>query len=270
VLVPGETVERALPWLDSSSLALLSRDGKHIAFSDFSQSAGSDYAVAWRDTQGGPVVRLGKGYPLSVSPDARWIAAEIPSTGKIVFYPTGTGDAIALSSPLLMSIGLQAQWFSDSAHLLLCGTIGNAASRCYRVEARADATPEPVTPEGVIGAALGSDDRTLLLQMKDRTLRRSAIGGDAGTPVGSIRPDDLVLALSRDLKAVYVRTKSVPVRVERVELATGARSLVKTIGPPDSIGVTSVQVRDWPENGGYAYDFGRTLSQLFVVSGIKK
>jgi hypothetical protein len=263
-------VERDLPWLDASSLALLSHDGKHLAFADISQSAGNDYAVAWRDTKGGPVVRIGKGFPLSVSPDSRWIAAEIPSTGQPVFYPTGPGEPVTPSGPVVTSGAIQAPWFSDSAHVLLCGTHGNTASRCYRVEARAGATPEAVTPEGAVGAILGSDDRTLLILMKDRTFRRTTIGGDAGTPVGSVRPDDIVLALSRDLKSVFVKTRSVPARIERVDLATGARTLAKTIGPPESTGVTGVQLWDWQDNGGYAYSFNRTFSQLFVVSGIGK
>jgi hypothetical protein len=187
-----------------------------------------------------------------------------------VFYPTGPGEPITLSSPVLSAGVLVAQWFSDSSHVLLCGTQGNAAPRCYRVEARAGATPEPVTPDGAVGAILGSDDRTLLLQMKDRTFRRSTIGGDVGPPVGSLRLDDTVLAWSRDLKSVYVKADSVPARVERVDLTTGLRSLVKTIGPPELTGVVAVAVWDWQENGGYAFSFGKNLSQLFVVSGIRK
>jgi hypothetical protein len=187
-----------------------------------------------------------------------------------VFYPTGPGEPVTPSGPVVTSGVIQAPWFSDSAHVLLCGTHGNAASRCYRVEARAGATPEAVTPEGAVGALLGSDDRTLLLQMKDRTFRRTTIGGDAGTLVGSIGLDDVVLALSRDLKSVFVKSRSIPARIERVDLATGARTLVKTIGPPESTGVTSVALWDWQDNGGYAYNFTRTFSQLFVVSGIGK
>ena len=241
-----------------------------MAFTDVSQSAGADYAVAWRDTQGGNPVRLGKGFPVSVSPDSRWIASSIPSTGQTLLYPTGPGEPVAVPGLVLGPGVLVADWFSDSTHVLLCGAQGSAAPRCYRVEARAGAALEPMTPEGVVAAALGSDDRTLLLQMKDRTFRRSTIGGDLGTPVESIRASDIVLALSRDLKSVYVKTRTVPAHIERIEFATGTRSAVKTIGPAESTGVVGVDIWDWQENGGYAYSFSKELSQLFVVSGIRK
>ena len=56
--VPQETEEREFPWLDSSIFPAVSRDGRYIAFEDFSQSAGADYQVALRDVAADTVVRL--------------------------------------------------------------------------------------------------------------------------------------------------------------------------------------------------------------------
>jgi len=271
VLVPGESVERELAWLNSPAGAFLSHDGSHVAFNDTSLSAGKDYAVTWRDTKGSAPVRLGPGFPLLVSPDGKWISAQIPSTGQPVFYPTGPGEPIPVSGLVMNASAMVAQWFSDSRHALLCGAQGStAAARCYRVEVRANATPEPVTPEGTVGAVLGIDDRTLVVQMQDRTFRRTAVGEGDGTPVSFIQGDDKVLAMSRDLTSVFVRKDTIPARVERIDLTTGKRSLVKTIGPPESTAVINVEIWDWQENGGYAYTYVKELSQLFVVSGIRK
>jgi dipeptidyl aminopeptidase/acylaminoacyl peptidase len=271
VLVPGESVERELSWLNAPAGAFISRDGGHVAFNDTSLSAGKDYAVTWRDTKGSSPVRLGPGFPLSVSPDGKWIAAQVPSTGLPVFYPTGPGEPVSVSGFVMNAPVLVAQWFSDSRHALLCGVLGgNAAARCYRFDVRVNATPEPVTSEGTVGAVLGPDDRTLVVRMQDRTFRRSTIGGGTGTPVGFIQPDDTLLALSRDLTSVFVRKDAIPALVERIDLTTGKRSPVKAIGPPESSAVINVEVWDWQENGGYAYTYTRQLSQLFVVNGIRK
>ena len=57
----GDTAERNLSWLDFPLQPTLSRDGRHMAFGDLSQSAGTDYAVALRDIAADKVVRLGPG-----------------------------------------------------------------------------------------------------------------------------------------------------------------------------------------------------------------
>lgn len=269
VMVPGETTERDMSWLDFSLGGFLTRDGKHMAFKDLSSSAGSEYAVAWRDTAGGPVVRIGSGNTLSVSPDGRWITAALPSNGQVIIYPTGSGEPIKVAKPTVSSGLRVATWFSDSRHLLLCGTEGQSPSRCYKVEARPGAVAEPVTPDDVVGLALGGDDSTVLLIMKDQSRRLSTVGGGPGRPVTVVRPDDAILSLSRDLKAVFVHPPGLSARVERVDLATGARTTVKQIAPPSTAGVTDISITAWREDGGYSYTVIKEISQLFVVSGVK-
>ena len=125
---------------------------------------------------------------------------------------------------------------------------------------------EPIAVTGV----LGIDDRTLVVQMQDRTFRQTAVGGGTGTLVTFIQADERMLAMSRDLTSVFVRKDTIPVLVERIDLKTGRRSLVKTIGPPESAAVINVEIWDWQETGGYAYTYIKELSKLFVVSGIRK
>ena len=77
---------------------------------------------------------------------------------------------------------------------------------------------------------------------------------------------------SRDSAAVYVqRGIEVPVRIERVDLATGERTLVRTLAPEGVAEPASVSVADWIDDGrAYAYNYTSVPSVLFVVSGVRR
>jgi len=65
-----------------------------------------------------------------------------------------------------------------------------------------------------------------------------------------------------------VCTRDVPARLERVDVTTGVRTLVKELAPPDRAGVTSIAVTQWIDGGrGYVYGYTRNMSKLFVVRG---
>ena len=60
-----------------------------------------------------------------------------------------------------------------------------------------------------------------------------------------------------------------PARLDRVEIATGARSPWKALGPPDATGVGHVwTILVTPDGAGYAYTHGLFLEDLFLVEGL--
>ena len=74
---------------------------------------------------------------------------------------------------------------------------------------------------------------------------------------------------SRQPNSVFAAPADVPLRIYRVDVLTGQRTLVKTLTLPDISGITELTINDWSDDGPYSYSFTRELSQLFVVSGIK-
>ena len=52
---------------------------------------GANYAVMYRDTNGGQPVRIGEGNGLGLSSDGTWALAIMPSPSEIVFLPAGGG-----------------------------------------------------------------------------------------------------------------------------------------------------------------------------------
>lgn len=270
-LLPGESTERELPWLDFAGAGYLSADGQHIAFGDLSASAGSDYAVAWRNRSDGQVVRLGPGWPMDLSPDGKWVLAEVPSTGQTMLYPTGPGEPITLPRIVLTSVEGTGQWMADGTHVWLCGRLGQSAPRCYRVATQAGSVPEPVTPEGVVSGIVAGDDRTVLAVLNDGTYQVMTLGATGpGRPARGITSDDVVMGWERDLNSVVVSTRNAaPARVERVDLTTGTRTLLKELRPADPLGVSDVTPYTWRDDGReYVYSYRRSLCQLFSVSGV--
>ena len=83
--------------------------------------------------------------------------------------------------------------------------------------------------------------------------------------------DDQVIQWSADGRSVYVyRPTSVPFRFERLDLASGRRTLVREVGPADRAGVLYGLLAALTDDAkSYAYDFKRMTSQLFVVEGAR-
>jgi serine/threonine protein kinase len=268
-LVPGETVERDLSWLDFPIAPSLSRDGTQMAFGDLSQSAGTDYAVALRDIAADKVVRLGPGVTMGISPDAKWAAAQIPSSLKLMVYPTGAGDPVPLEPQIDIS-RRRVEWFSDSVRVLYCGRKESQRVRCYTRDIRGGAAAA-VTPDDVADAILANDDRTLLIRRTSGAAQTMTIGGGAPTDVKGFEADDDLLVWTPDRTGVIVAKRAkVPAPIDRIDLATGKRTRLKELGPTDRTGVPQTESVYWlPDGRGYAYGFDRDLSQVFVVRGVR-
>ncbi len=270
--VPSQSSERDLSWLGSSLVADLSADGKWLLLGDYGRGAGKNGgSVVLRKTDGSPAVRLGEGATWWLSPDGKWASATILTT-QLVIYPTGSGQAIKINRGPIERYQ-SVEWFPDSRHLLVCGSAPSRAPRCY-VQDIAGSAPTPVTPEGVLGApwhALAPDGRTLLLTLPDASFQLASIDGGHVQPVAGLRTDDVVIAWSRDSRSVFVqRELDVPAIIERVELTTGQRTVVRQLAPEghELAPIGTVRVTGWADEGRwYAYSYWSNASTLFVVSG---
>jgi dipeptidyl aminopeptidase/acylaminoacyl peptidase len=268
-LLPGDTAERDLSTADFPLGPTLARDGMHMSFTDLSQSAGIDYAVAFQDMAANKVARLGPGVSEGLSPDAKWVAALIPSSLKLMLYPTGTGDPVTLEPRIDLGQSF-VWWFSTRQRVLYCGRRDSQPSRCY-VRDVAGGTATAVTPDDVTNAILSNDDRTLLIRRASGAVETMALDGGAPAAVRGIEPDDALLAWTPDGRGVIVaKTHDLPAVAHRVDPVTGTRTLLRSIEPPDPTGVQRIDTPYWmPDGRGYAYGFTRELSQIFVVRGIR-
>jgi len=270
VLLAAQTTERDLSWLDLSDRPMLSADGKTIVFTEQSGSLGANYAVCLRRTDGSPVTRLGEGTPTDLSPDGKWALAIVPtSPQQLMLYPTGAGEARRLDRGGIESYG-SAVFFPDGRSVLVCGHEPGHAPRCY-VQEIVGGKPRAVTPEGTARGILSPDARQILVKASGGGLVLYPAGGGEGRPVPGTTPDEHAIRWSREGGSLLVsRESDVPLRIERIALPGGRRDSVRTVGPTDLGGVTSVSSPFFAEDEkSYAYVFSRTISHLFLVEGAR-
>ena len=267
--VPGQAEERELSWLGTSGARAMSGDGQWLLMIDVGTGGGQQYGVVLRKTDASQTIRLGEGSAQRLSPDGNWASAILSTPPQLVLYPTGAGERRRIAMAAIDSFS-SAEWFPDGRRLLVCGASASRAPRCYEQDL-AGSAPAPLTPEGVL-ASLAPDGRTLLLTMRDGSSQLSSTAGGAATPVPALRLEDRRIAWGRDSRSVYVqRGIAAPAVVERVDLATGARTAVATLAPEGLGAVAMVYVMDWVDDGRwYVYNYTSIPSTLFVVSGASR
>jgi hypothetical protein len=87
----------------------------------------------------------------------------------------------------------------------------------------------------------------------------------------TLRAGEAVSGWGSDSASLFIWDRNaVPAEVDRVDLATGHRTRILTVMPPDPVGVQGIQVLlITPDTGAYAYNVTRKLSELYVVEGLK-
>jgi hypothetical protein len=97
------------------------------------------------------------------------------------------------------------------------------------------------------------------------------IDGGAARPIAGVSPGEVPTRWSADGRFLYVYSRGeLPARMYRVDMTTGRRELWKEIGPSDTAGVTGVaHVILTPDGASYVYNYARTLSDLYLVDGVR-
>ena len=264
--LPGDTVDRDLSWLNQSWTARLSHDGGRLLFSD--GTAGSNYGVGWRPTDGSPIVRLGDGNNIDWSPDERWVLAQLFTPPQLLLYPIGAGEPVRLKRGTIAEYQT-ALWFPDGKRLLVIGNEAGKPTGVFQQDIP-DGEPKPVLEPGISPAAITPDGKKVLAINRERTWQWYPLSG--GTPElapGLEGTDDptSVVGWSTNGKELFVRSgTAVPSRIDRVDIATGRRTLLAELGPVDRTGLFIFTPSSVSKDGAqYAYSYSKRLSTLFVV-----
>jgi eukaryotic-like serine/threonine-protein kinase len=268
-LPPGETHERALSWFDWSLLSDLSSDGKTILFSETGEAVGTNYSMFLRKTDGSAAVRLGSGGFGKLSPDGKWVVVEDGDPAKLMLLPTGVGEPRQLTDNKVHHSN--SAWVPDGKSIVYTTSEPGHGHRTYIQSIEPGATLRALTPEGTTGYIVSPDSKYLLATdiKRERWLYPMA-GGDPQRVNFTLAFDEGIIGFFGDGKSVLVRNRSIPVKVDRVDLATGRRELFKEIVPADPSGAQSIPgVRFSADGKSYAYSLGRMLSDLYVVDGLK-
>ena len=271
VFVNGESQERDLSWFDASLPADLSRNGRSLLFGEYGEAGGANYGVYLRGTDGSPAVRLGEGTAQSLSPDGNWalcVTHEAPE--QIFLLPTKTGQPRTITHDNIDHI--TAAWLPDQKKIIFAGSEPGHAPRLWLQDLDGGA-PRPISPEaGVIAAVFISPDGTRVIGLgADGKPSVFPVGGGEPKAIAGLGPQDRLSGFTGDGRALWIHNiAGLPGVVSQLDLATGKRKLWKQIQPADAAGVDNVANFIFtPDGKSYVYSETRTLSDLYLVEGLK-
>ncbi len=258
-----------LSWFSWTIPKDVSSDGQEVFFEDSSEPAGPNYSVGIRTVEGSPPIRLGDGSAGGLSPDGKWALAVLPSSQKVMLYPTRAGESVEINVPGLEHID-SARFLADGQHLVIMGSEPGRARRTFLADLRGNHL-RPVTPEGTVAGMSSPDGKFLVTGTRSSGLRLFPVEGGEARDVPGSKPGDIAAQWSGDGRSLYVyQPGEVPLNIYRLEIATGKRQLLQTLMPADRAGVVSIApVITNPKASGFAYSYDQILSTMYRISGLR-
>ncbi len=261
---------RDLSWYDWSIAKDISPDGQSVLFEEGGEPAGPNDAVAIRKIDGSPPIRLGNATADTLSPDGNW-AISFLRTGpaQITLLPVGPGQPREIPLPGLERPQNGTHFLPDGKRIVVNANEPGRPGRTYVVDL-SGGKPQPVTPEGVFAALPSPDGKYVVGADANSQLALFPLDGGPARPIPHVDPAYLLAQWSADSKALYVfRQGEVPLKIERLDIATGKMTPVRELVPADLGGVVSIGPVITNVNADeFAYSYYQTLSVLYVISGL--
>jgi serine/threonine protein kinase len=265
----GKAVD--ISWHDWDVAKDISRDGQSVLFEDASEAAGPNYAVAIRKIDGAPPVQLGEGSAGGLSPDGRWAISIITgSPGRITLYPIGPGQPRTIPvSGLERIYNGSSHFLADGKRITINGNEPGHAVRCYFVDLESGKLT-PVTPEGVTGGLVSPDSRYIIAN-NGPVAAVYPIAGGPPHPIPGFEPGLIPVQWSEDDSALYgYLPGQIPLKVFKINLATGVKTLVQELQPETNAGLVMIAPVVVSHDGSrFAYSYYQVFSVLYVISGLR-
>ncbi len=263
-----DKAERDLSWAGWTIPFDISADHKWLVFVEQSAIAGPNYIVAMRKLDGSAPVRLGEGNGGALSPDGKWVVS-LPLTGatRVVLLPTGVGAAREI--PVALEKLAYATGFADDDHVMFTGAERGHGFRCWMQEISSGKL-KPASPEGVLPCVASPDRAYVAASGTDRKLTIYSLQGGAPRVIPGDTTGLTPIRWSNDGALYASRGDRAPVEVLRVDPATGRQTPVRELTPGDAAGLIGISpIVLSPDAKAYAYSYRRTLSELYVVDGLR-
>jgi Tol biopolymer transport system component len=131
--------------------------------------------------------------------------------------------------------------------------------------------PISINPQDFQSEVLSPDGKVVFARDLNGKGWLYPLAGAQPQPVLGLTPEDIWVNWSSDRRSAYLyQDEKIQAQLFRIDLSTGKRQLVTTLGPGDPAGLTGIlPVRITPDGKSYAYSYNRSLSDLFLVEGVK-
>ncbi len=268
---PDGKQERELGWLGWSELRDISRDGKKILFEEEAEGGGPNYTVFLRDTDGSPPVQLGEGIGAAISPDSKWVITRPLKVGALSLVPTGAGESRQLTHDKVSYT--EVSYFPDGKRLIAEGIEAGHGARDYLIDLATGAS-QPITPEGISGSILSPDSLEVAVTGPDGTAGIWSFDTNSMHTIPGLDSTYFITGWTSDGTAVYVASRhrwdNTAAKMYRVNIATGKMDSWKEFGTNLPTGTAGVAAPRFSADGrAYAYVYSQTLSEAYVVNGLK-
>lgn len=266
----GDSGARDLSWLDFSRVADLSADGKTVLFDEEGVEGAAKWGVFVRGTDGSPARRIGDGEAMALSPDG--LLALVVDRGppdRLKLLPVDGGAPSTIQTARMSVLG-EAAFFPDGGRIVFEGSEDGAAMRLY-VQTLDGGSPRPITPPGVTMFAgakpVSPDGRQVAAVSADGENALYQVDGGSIVPVKGIEPGEVLARWGSDGHSLYAyRRTELPLRIYRLDLESGRRTVWMEIAVPDPAGVDRISpVLLTPDGSICVFSFRRTLSELHLV-----
>ena len=236
--------------LDYSFAADIAADGRTLLFDEEGEAGGANYTVYLRKSDRSPVVRLGEGNALALSPDGKWALSIIPLAELAVPAAARRAPASPADSRSRASAPSRRRRGCPTARASSSPAASRATGCGSTSRPSTGGKPSAITPEGITSALPGF-----------RRLARRQVGrGDRPRPQGDALPrrrrraarrspasrdGEFPLRFSPDGRSLYVwKRGDVPARVSALDIETGqardsGRTSCRPIPPASSGSPTS-------------------------------
>jgi len=266
---PGGKEEHELGWLGWSIPRDISRNGGKILFEEEADGGGPNYTVFLRATDGSPPVRIGEGGGEAISPDGKWVITKPAKGGALSLVPTGAGEARQLTHD---NISYNAvHYLPDGKQLVAAGIESGHGARDYLIDV-ISGDAKPITPEGIAGTILSSDGRNVAVTGPDGKWAVWPLDGSGLRPIPGLDSMFFVTGWSPDGASVYAlssQRQERTAKVSRVNTASGKMEFWKSFGDGLPAGAGAGRLLFSSDGSAYAYVYDQTLSEAYVVKGLK-
>jgi len=268
-LAPDEAQERDLSWFNDVALRNVSADGRTLLFTNFVVGTETNYSTYLGKTDGSPPVRLGDGDGDSVSPDGKWVLALLRKPPTLFLLPTGAGELKHLDISGMESFDRPLTWFPNGKQILFVGREPGHGWRSYIYDLDGGVS-RPATQERVIALRVSPDGKSFVASAPDEQKYLYSVAGGAARPVPGLTDREDVAGWSADGNALWVyRRGEIPFKVFRLNLATGRKELWRNVAISDTTGARRSQLFMTPDGKSYVYGLSRSLSDLYLVEGLR-
>ena len=255
-----------LSLLEFSSPRSVSANGSVVAFTEGSRGEESVYV---RQTDGAtPATRLGNGEALALSEDGQRVLALLHTKPRQ--YVIYLMDGSVTKMPVAVTQPKSALFHPDGKRIVFLGGDGSGDQLLIRDPDSQQASAFGAKGVSMNGPAVSPDGKFAAATGPDGKMNLYPVQGGAERSIPNVQPTDRFIQWSRDSKAVYVYNPFVlPARIDRLDIASGKRELLREIAPGDASGVRYVELAMSADLSTVVLGLRRQLSVLQVVRGLK-